>query len=298
MANLEQITLPSGTTYDLVDAGARALIAALNNWEYVLSVDAATTPYGVEWDDSGTTIVGTLVASSTTKYKIYLVPGEDGSSNNIYDEYVTIEPTTRNYDWEQLGSTSIDLSNLGDLAYKDTASGSVTVPKTFKTSFTGKAGTVSVSGKTTGSVSTSKTQATIIDRIATGQTAPVTYTPAGTVSAPTISISSAGSTATVEGIDSVGSMPTFTVSGTTLKITAGSVPTKAQAVTVKTSDASYTASQPKFTGTGAGLYTYEQVVTGASFTGSSMTSTGSFTPEADSISTVTATTESKTVTVS
>jgi hypothetical protein len=298
MANLEQITLPSGTTYDIVDAGARALIAALNNWEYVLSVDAATTPYGVEWDDSGTTIVGTLVASSTTKYKIYLVPGEDGSSNNIYDEYVTIEPTTRNYDWEQLGSTSIDLSNLGDLAYKDTASGSVTVPKTFTTSFTGKAGTVSVSGTTTGSVSTSKTQAAIIDRIAKGQTAPVTYTPAGTVSAPTISISSAGSTATVEGIDSVGSMPTFTVSGTTLKITAGSVPTKAQAVTVKTSDASYTASQPKFTGTGAGLYTNEQVVTGASFTGSSMTSTGSFTPEADSISTVTATTESKTVTVS
>ena len=199
MADLEQITLPSGTIYDLVDAGARALIAALNNWEYVLSVDAATTPYGVEWDDSGTTITGTLVASSTTKYKIYLVPGEDGSGNNVYDEYVTIEPTTGNYDWELLGSTAIDLSNLGDLAYKDTASGS--------------------------------------------------FTPQGSVSAPTISIDSAGSTASIEGIDSVGSMPTFTVSGTTLTITAGSVPTKATAVTVKTGDASYTASQPTFTGT-------------------------------------------------
>lgn len=67
-------------------------------------------------------------------------------------------------------------------------------------------------------------------------------TPVPATFSTTVSVDTAGGTATVEGIDSVGSMPSFTVQNETLVITAGSTPTKASAVTVKTSDATYTAS--------------------------------------------------------
>ena len=66
MANLTQIELPTGSVYDLVDQGARDLISALNSFDYLISTNAATTPYGVQWDDDGTTITGTLVASADT----------------------------------------------------------------------------------------------------------------------------------------------------------------------------------------------------------------------------------------
>lgn len=82
-------------------------------------------------------------------------------------------------------------------------------------------------------------------------TGDVTITPAGSVSAPTISVSSAGSTDTVTGITNVGSMPTYTVANEVLTITAGVTPTADSQKTFKTSDASYSASQPTFTGTEA-----------------------------------------------
>ena len=282
---LDHITLDSGNTYDLADSYARQELATIKKWDTVMSVDAATTPYGVEWDDEGTTITGTLVASASTEQKIYFVPNDSSETDNVYDEYITLKPTSSTYAWEKIATTTIDLSILGDLAYKDTATGSVTVPATYSTTFTGKAGTVSVTGTSAGTNASSEVSAS------------GNFTPAGTVSAPTISVSSAGSTATIEGIDSVGSMPTFTVSGTTLVITAGTVPTKASAVTVKTGDATYEASAPTFTGT-QDTVSVSGTAAAQVFTGSSVTSTGSFTPEADSISTVTATTESKTVTVS
>ena len=72
MADISKITLPSGSTYDIKDTVAREM--ASGGVSFVLSVDAATTPYGVQWDDNGTTITGTLVASSSTKSKFYLVP--------------------------------------------------------------------------------------------------------------------------------------------------------------------------------------------------------------------------------
>ena len=91
MADIEKITLPSGTTYDIVDAGARALIANLNSFEYVISKDAGSTPYGITWTKTdGTEVTGTLVASSNTTAKIYLVP-KSGSGDDAYNEYITIK---------------------------------------------------------------------------------------------------------------------------------------------------------------------------------------------------------------
>lgn len=79
----------------------------------------------------------------------------------------------------------------------------------------------------------------------------------GSVSAPTISVAQAGATASVTGVTNVGSMPTFTVQNETLVISAGAVPTLDSPVTVKTGDATYSASQPTFTGTAAsGTVTY------------------------------------------
>ena len=68
-------------------------------------------------------------------------------------------------------------------------------------------------------------------------TGAVTLTPAGSVSTPTISVSSAGSTGTVK-------EPSYSVSNEVLTITLTDK-------TFKTGDASYSSSQPSFTGTEA-----------------------------------------------
>jgi hypothetical protein len=387
MANLTQIELPSGSVYDLVDQGARDLIDAINNWEYVVCTSAANTPKDVQWVSGSTTITGTLVAASTTMYKIYLVPSSNGT-NDIYDEYVTVNPSGTTYKWEMFGNTALpDMTQYvknksghsggtaGSLAYKDSASGSgtVAVPKTFTTTITPAAKDVSVSGTTTGSVNVTKSAVTV-SKASSGS---VTYTPAGTngsssvtgsctvtpsgtiskgtgdanyvpegtVAAPTISVATAGSTTTIKNPTSktvvtdmsvadpssttaTGELVYCSVSGTKLSLkkfveTTGASITTSN-VTVKNGDASYSASAPaftgtgaelkftgssssgtisgtaaaqKFTGTGARLVTDSEVATDASFTGASMTSTGSYTPAAGTASTTIATTENKTVSV-
>ena len=387
MANLTQIELPSGSVYDLVDQGARDLIDAINNWEYVVCTSAANTPKDVQWVSGSTTITGTLVAASTTMYKIYLVPSSNGT-NDIYDEYVTVNPSGTTYKWEMFGNTALpDMTQYvknksghsggtaGDLAYKDSASGSgtVAVPKTFTTTITPAAKDVSVSGTTTGSVSVTKSAVTVSKASSgtatytpagTNGTSSVTgsctvtpsgtiskgtgtanYTPEGTVAAPTISVATAGSTTTIKNPTSktvvtdmsvadpssttaTGELVYCSVSGTKLSLkkfveTTGASITTSN-VTVKNGDASYSASAPaftgtgaelkftgssssgtisgtaaaqKFTGTGARLVTDSEVATDASFTGASMTSTGSYTPAAGTASTTIATTENKTVSV-
>lgn len=278
---ISQVTLPSGSVYDLKDQGARDLIAALNNWEYVVSTNAATTPYGVTWDSGGTTITGTLVASASTMYKIYLVPATI-NDNDAFAEYITIKISGSTYQWEQFGNlTPPDLSNYvskdeaGALAYKNSASGTVTDYVTGGSgSFTGTAATLKMTPA--GSVSLTNTNKTATVSKASSGTA--TYTPEGTnasssvsgscsvtatgsVSTPTISVKTAGSTTTVNSITSVGTlpsatMPTYTVANEVLTITAGSfsagtLPTKGADTTVKTGDAAYQSSQPTFTGSAA-----------------------------------------------
>jgi hypothetical protein len=93
------------------------------------------------------------------------------------------------------------------------------------------------------------------------------YTPAGSVTAPTISVSSAGSTTTVNSITAVGTLPSCTLptlsatvdetneklilNWTAGSFSAGTLPTKGSNTTVKTGDASYTATTPTFSGTAA-----------------------------------------------
>lgn len=206
---ISQITLPNGSTYDIKDATARAALANINSFEYVICSSAATTPSGVEWDNNGTTVTGSLAASAETKGKMYLVPSTNGTKN-IYDEYITVNTSGSTYVWELFGHTNVGADDLGDLAYKNSAQASYT-----------PAGSIT-GGAFTGASMTS-----------TG-----TFTPSGNVN-----VSSAGSTDTVYSITAVGTLPSLTTTvsdeNLTISFSQGTLPTKGSAQTVKTGDASY-----------------------------------------------------------
>lgn len=180
MADISKITLPSGTTYDIKDAVARA--AAAGGMHFLGVTTTALT------DGSSTnpvTISGSSVTAVAGDIVLY------GSKEFVF--------SSTDSKWHEFG----DQSGLGDLAFKDSASGS--------------------------------------------------FTPSGTVGAPTISLATAGSTTTVNSITEVGTLPalTLTVASETLTIgwSAGTLPTKGANTTVKTGDGAYSASQPAFTGT-------------------------------------------------
>ena len=246
MPDIKTITLPSGNTYDICDATAREAIAQLNNTQNVLSTDAASTPYGVTWVNSQEeTIVGTLVASAETIKKIYLVPSSKPETKNVYNEYLTLLKNNE-YSWEQIGSTEIDLSGLGALAWKDTA----------QTTYTpaGEVSQPSFEGDTLTSTGSYTPTGEITIEVGSGV---ANYTPSGEILAPEISVASAGSTADINSISNAGSLPSLsaTVSDGNLVLSwdAGTLPSYS-GVTVKTGDASYEASQPSFNGTSVELH--------------------------------------------
>lgn len=81
--------------------------------------------------------------------------------------------------------------------------------------------------------------------------AEATYTPAGDVSAPDISIG-ANDTVNIYGVDTEGTAPSWTVSGETATFSPGAVTTRAASATsVIKGDATFTATTPTFTGTEA-----------------------------------------------
>jgi len=127
LADISKITLPTGTTYDIKDVTARQMAAG--GVSFTKCTSASNTPKDVTWDDDGTTITGTLEASSSTTGIFYLVPVTTQGGKDIYAEYATITSGSGSgatYSWEKIGTTDIDLSDLGDLAYKDAATGSFT----------------------------------------------------------------------------------------------------------------------------------------------------------------------------
>jgi len=81
------------------------LIAAIKQFQYVSVAELPT-------------------ASASTVGKIYLVPASDPQTRNVKDEYITltvIEESTTYYNWEKIGSTSIDLSNYYTKSQTDAA---------------------------------------------------------------------------------------------------------------------------------------------------------------------------------
>lgn len=130
MPDISKVRLPgSNQTYDIKDAVARQAIAGgisyVIAWKGDSTPVVANIPAGVVVTYNGTTYTGTLAASATTLGAFYLVRSSTQVGvNDIYDEYATISETsgsTTSYSWEKIGDTHVDLSSLGNLAYKDTA---------------------------------------------------------------------------------------------------------------------------------------------------------------------------------
>lgn len=260
MADISKITLPSGTTYNIKDTVARNQAAG-----GIHLVGTTTT----ELVDEATTNPIQVDGSS------YTAKNQDAV---FYGKKEFVFDGTK---WHEFG----DLSGLGDLARKNSASGTykpsgdVSKP-TFtglSTTFTGTyepQGNVTVTTNATTNKTTTVSAASsgtttyepagqITEPQFTGQSSSLTitseesttgnYQPGGLISTPTISVKTAGATTSVYSITNVGTLPEFsaTVSDETLVLSfsQGTLPTKGSAQTVKTGDAAYQSSQPSFTGT-------------------------------------------------
>ena len=104
MADIKQITLPSGTTYDLVDAGARELISQLESYSEFIGVTTS------EITDGSTTNPITINGESVTAKKGEICT--KGSAEFIWNGTA----------WQEFG----DLSALGSLAYANSVEASYT----------------------------------------------------------------------------------------------------------------------------------------------------------------------------
>lgn len=235
MADISKIIGINGSTYYLKDAQARSDIADIK--------DAMTG--GVHTRGVTTTPL-TDGADTPTVIKIGGEDYEVQTGDIVF--YSNKEFLWNGFIWVELG----DLTALGDLAYKSSATGSYT-----------PAGSVS-------------------QPVFTGNemTSLGSFTPEGSISAPVISVATAGTTTTVNSITAVGTLPTMTMTVSEETLTfgfdAGTLPTKGENVTVKTGDASYSATAPSFVGSQGSVSvtgTPGGTVSKPSFTGTSDTVT-------------------------
>ena len=160
--------------------------------------------FDVVIDAAGTGAGPSVAASADTMYKIYMVPSDDAAAGS-YVEYITIrsgEEGAYTYAWEAIGNTKMNLSGyvststtiatitldhnitteelktalgLGAMAYADKASGSTTLQTVDSITMN----PVTVAGNA--AVTTKAADATLTKG---------DFTPAGTVSAPTVTLTS------------------------------------------------------------------------------------------------------------
>ena len=275
---ISQIQLPNGNIYDIKDAVAREAIAG-----------------GVMF--LGVTTTALTDGASTASI---LVGGESVAAVNgglaVYNHKEFVYATADNK-WHEFGDTT----GLGDLAWKNSASGSYTPEGTVsqptfsgsemtatgaftpsgtvsQPSFTGTQGNVSVSGTPAGTIAVGEGTAN--------------YTPAGSITQPTINVtpttdtqyvadSATGGGSVTAGVAASCTLPTLSMSVSNevlnLEWSAGSFTANTPtAVTLPTfssksnvTGVSATATGAAFTGTGVEL----------TFSGSTMNATGTFTPE-------------------
>ena len=157
---ISKVTLPTGNSYDIKDAEARELIAELQrNGKYLgitttpLTEGATTNPVTID-GESVTAKAGDWVITSDEKKEFIF----NGTS------------------WQEFG----DMSDLGSLAYKDSASGTVSVPTSASSGFTGTAATLKITPAGTNAASSVSFAAhTTKNVMGTGTTATVPA-PSGT----------------------------------------------------------------------------------------------------------------------
>lgn len=277
-----EVTLPSGNSYYIEDNEVRQWIGtgSSSGAEYRISsleTEISKLANATHWLGVTTT---TLTDGATTNPITIGGSSVTAKSGDIVQANGKTEFIFNGTAWQELGSS---VGTLKAFAYADT--GSVKVKPKGSNSASSVTGTCSVTPS--GSISTG--------------TGTANYTPAGSVSgsvtAPTISVKTAGTTASVKPFGSAGTLPsctlpTYTVSNGVLTITSGSfsagtLPSAGTAVTVKTGDAAYQATAPTFSGSFSGTGTQLK------FTGSASSGTISGTAAAQ---TFTGTEETLTVT--
>ena len=214
MPQIDHITLPSGTTYEIADTVARAQQAG----SIILRGETSTA-----LTDGATTNPVQIGGQSFTAHANDAV---------FYGQREFVFDGTH---WHEFG----DMSGLGGLAMKNTAAGTFTPSGTIAVNAAGGSGT---SYTPTGSIAVNA---------ASGSG--TSYTPEGSVSAPAISVKTAGATQSITPFGSAGTLPELTMTVTdgnlTIGFSQGTLPAAGTAVTVKTGDAVYQAAQPTFTGT-------------------------------------------------
>ena len=212
MADIKKILLPGmSEAYDIVDAGARELIAELEAYSDYLGV---TTTALTDGSDVNPITIG---GKSVTAVKGNIV--NYGSKEFIFSGSI----------WQEFG----DLSALGALAYKDSASGSYTPAGTMTDPTVSIGGTATAAAQTVtlGGTASAAAQTASVggSASAAGQTATV----GGTASAAAQSISLTSSEVSIPNVTAVGSMPTYAVDANgVLTITDGAVPTLGTAISV------------------------------------------------------------------
>ena len=212
MADIKKILLPGmSEAYDIVDAGARELIAELEAYSDYLGV---TTTELSDGDDTNPITIG---GKSVTAVKGNIV--NYGSKEFIFSGSI----------WQEFG----DLSALGALAYKDSASGSYTPAGTMTdpTVTIGGTATAAAQSVTLGGTASAAAQSASVG--GTASAAAQTATVGGTASAAAQSISLTSSDVSIPNVTAVGSMPTYEVDANgVLTITAGATPTLGTAISV------------------------------------------------------------------
>lgn len=276
VGNISKIVLPSGNQYDIMDEVARAAIAG-----GVTFIGVTTTPIADGDHTAQITVDGTEVDAANGWMVFY------GSKEFIFAKAEGAAQGT----WHEFG----DLSTLGSLAYKNSASGDYTPAGTVsQPTFTGTADTIavdniSISGTVSqptfagdeGNLSVSGTPNAEVT-ISVDAQGTTNYTPAGTVSQPTTTVEL--NDTTIKTMTSQGALPQYTaptwsasVQNETLTFSwddgdyvDGQLPGISADITVATGVKSAVTTQPTFTGTGTSL--------AASFQGTNTTFTGKFTP--------------------
>lgn len=207
-------TLLGGHALNALGAAAWKAVAASISGEglvdasvvkaYVDSQVGQIHNFDVVIDAAGTGAGPSVIASADTMYKIYMVPSDDAAAGS-YVEYITIrsgEAAAYTYAWEAIGNTKMNLSGyvststtiatikldhnitvaelqtalgLGAMAYADKANGSTTLETVDSITMN----PVTIAGNA--AVTTKAADATLTKG---------DFTPAGTVSAPTIDLTS------------------------------------------------------------------------------------------------------------
>ena len=283
---ISKITLPTGTTYDIKDEKARADIASIINIQSGIAfLGVTTTRLTDEATTSSIIVNGESINPQVGNLVFY------GRKEFIFDGTY----------WREFG----DLSSLGSLASKNSASGLYTPTGTIgELTFTGTKTNLSTSFRPTGNINISTTSedldtnftpsGTISQPIFTGSQVNITatgtpsgtvqittgagtinYRPGGSITKPSIRLSGEGLTSSIQPVIVAGKATEVSFNVSNEILTFGYTPGKdtvlGTSFDVKTGDGAYElSSAPSFSGEGTCIT--------ASFSGDVMQAEATFTP--------------------